>query len=232
MTCSWCEARVDGRRVDARFCGRKCRQAAFRSRRYSSSGSGAAPDDASSTPAAAASDASLVAGAGRRLRFAYADPPYPGLSRKYYRREEVDHPSLIDRLTTGGYAGWALSTSARALRELLPICPPEVRVCAWVKPGGAPPKTRGLHNVWEAVIVLQGRRLVPGRRDALYIHPARFGGELPGRKPLKFCAWLFEALGMLPGDTLDDFFPGTGIVTRAWSEISGRRVAQDLSDVS
>lgn len=166
----------------------------------------------------------------RPMRFAYADPPYPGTSAKYYRREktfkgEVDHASLIDRLTTGNFNGWALSTSARALRQLLPLCPPEIRVCAWVKPGGAPPQTYGLHNVWEAVLVLQGRRLQPGRRDALYVHPARFGGELPGRKPLKFCAWLFDALGMLPGDELVDFFPGTGIVTRAWSEISGRRVA-------
>jgi len=161
-------------------------------------------------------------------RFAYADPPFPGLAKRYYGREknyagEVDHPSLIDRLLSSGYRGWALSTSARALRELLPLCPPEVRVCAWVKPVGAPPRTLGLHNVWEAVIVLQGRRIRPGKRDALYIHPARFGGELPGRKPLKFSAWLFGAMGMLPDrDELDDLFPGTGGVSRAWRALGGK----------
>lgn len=163
------------------------------------------------------------------MRFAYADPPYPGTARKYYgkRKEfagEVDHPSLVDRLTKGGYDGWALSTSARALRLVLPLCPPEARVCAWVKPGGAPPGTNGLHNVWEAVIVLQGRRMKPGRRDAIYIHPARGGGDLPGRKPLKFCTWLFQAMGMRLGDHLEDLFPGTGIVTRAWRELSTRAV--------
>ncbi len=50
--------------------------------------------------------------------------------------------------------------------------------------------------------------------------PARGGGDLIGRKPLAFCAWLFEALGMLPGDELVDLFPGTGIVGRAWAELS------------
>jgi hypothetical protein len=41
-----------------------------------------------------------------------------------------------------------------------------------------------------------------------------------GRKPLAFCAFLFEQLGMLPGDELADLFPGTGIVSRAWAELS------------
>jgi len=56
--------------------------------------------------------------------------------------------------------------------------------------------------------------------------PARFGGELPGRKPIAFCAWLFDCLGMVPGDTLDDLFPGTGIVARAWGELSSRKCAK------
>jgi hypothetical protein len=30
---------------------------------------------------------------------------------------------------------------------------------------------------------------------------------------------LFDALGMMPGDELDDLFPGTGIVSRAWAEL-------------
>jgi predicted methyltransferase len=50
--------------------------------------------------------------------------------------------------------------------------------------------------------------------------PARGEGTLPGRKPIAFCAWLFDLLGMRPGDILIDLFPGTGIVTRAWAEVS------------
>jgi hypothetical protein len=190
-----------------RFCSRKCRQAAFRLRQRSSH------QVATASPGA----------------FHYADPPYPGTSSKYYRDEpsfagEVDFAALIRSLRTshdtGACLGWALSTSARSLRTVLPLCPPEARVCAWVKPIGVSSRTFGLHNTWEPVIVVPGRRRQPGKRDWLRAMPARCEGTLPGRKPIAFCAWLFELLGMLPGDTLIDLFPGTGIVSRAWAELS------------
>lgn len=146
------------------------------------------------------------------------------MAKRFYGKHpdfagEVDHQALITSLAAT-YDGWALSTSAKALRDVLPLCPLEARVCAWMKPHGVPVATRGLHNVWEPVIVLQGRRLRPGRADALIRYPARGGGDLMGRKPLAFCAWLFDALGMLPGDSLVDLFPGTGIVARRWEERS------------
>jgi hypothetical protein len=59
-----------------------------------------------------------------------------------------------------------------------------------------------------------------GKRDWLRAMPARGEGTLPGRKPIAFCAWLFDLLGMRPGDTLVDMFPGTGMVGRAWTELS------------
>ena len=203
--CAWCRTvpLVDPR---ARFCSRRCRQTAFRLRRQRIEG-----------------DASLMPTAGR---FAYADPPYPGLSARYYGREptfagEVDHRALIASLEASSYAGWALSTSARSLRDVLPLCPPTARVCAWTKPIGVPPRTRGIHSTWEPVIVVGGRQRQPGVRDWLRAMPARGGGEtLMGRKPLAFCAWLFDLLGMQPGDELVDLFPGTGVVTRAWTELS------------
>ena len=72
-------------------------------------------------------------------KFAYADPPFPGLSAKYYRdhkdfKGEVDPVELIESLQVGGYLGWALPTSPRAVRDILPMCPPEARPCAWIKP--------------------------------------------------------------------------------------------------
>lgn len=208
MNCRWCDASLLQGRRGTIYCSRRCRQSAFRLRRRR--------DQVATGP-----------GAGPGLRFAYADPPYPGLSSKYYRREptyagEVDHPKLIASLTAAGYAGWALSTSSKALRDVLPLCPPGARVCAWTKPIGVPPATYGLHSTWEPLIVVGGRKLRPGIRDWLSAQPARGWGELPGRKPLAFCAWLFDCLGMLPGDELDDLFPGTGMVTRAWRELSSR----------
>lgn len=217
--CRWCRLEIPTTaRRDAKACGRKCRQTAWRLRRRSSTG-----------------DGSAGAAAPGPLRFAYADPPYPGTAKKFYRKEptyagEVNHVDLISALCNG-YDGWALSTSARALRDILPLCPQDARVCAWVKPHGVPPATYGLHNTWEALIVVQGRRLRPGRADWLRALPARRGGTLPGRKPLAFCAWLFDCLGILPGDEFVDLYPGTGIVGRAFRDMSafagsGRRVVK------
>jgi hypothetical protein len=44
---------------------------------------------------------------------------------------------------------------------------------------------------------------------------------LPGReigaKPAAVCRWIFDLLGAAPGDRLDDLFPGSGAVGRAWA---------------
>lgn len=135
---------------------------------------------------------------------------------------EVDHRKLIASLEAS-YDGWALSTAADALRDVLPLCPSRVRVCAWVKPIGVSSRTFGLHNTWEPLLVAPGRELRPGKRDWLSAQPARGGGDLIGRKPIAFAAWLFDCLGMLPGDRLDDLFPGTGIVARAWESLGNSR---------
>jgi len=41
-------------------------------------------------------------------------------------------------------------------------------------------------------------------------------------KPPEFATWIFRLLGALPGDTLADLFPGSGMVGRAWADYSGR----------
>lgn len=156
------------------------------------------------------------------MRLAYADPPYPKLAH-YYKHEptyagEVDHKLLLAQLEADYPQGWALSTSSEALRDILPLCPRDARVCPWVKPIGPSPLTYGAHNTWEPLIVVRGRDLRPGFRDWLCAQPARHGGSLLGRKPLAFCAFLFQQLGALPGDTFVDLYPGTGIVGRAWTE--------------
>lgn len=144
-------------------------------------------------------------------------------ARKYYRDEatfagEVDHAALIARLVT--YDGWALSTSAKALRTLLPLCPPATRVAPWIKPHGVSSKTRGAHNAWEAVLFVPARRRSPGFPDYLIAHPARHGGTLPGRKPRRFWAFLFQLLGAAPQDSFDDLFEGTGGGRRHWQAVA------------
>lgn len=139
-SCAWCRGAIPAAsRRDALCCSKRCRQARHRFR----SGVGVAPD------------------VGRDvLRLAYADPPYPGLSRRYYGNHpdyagEVDHRRLVEQLDA--YDGWALSTSARALPEVLALCPPGVRVAAWVR-GERPTRSAGPLNAWEPVIYFGGRR--------------------------------------------------------------------------
>ena len=105
IACGWCRAELRPT-PGIRFCGRKCRQAAFRLRRL----------------------ASREVLADRAMRFAYADPPYPGTARRYYGDQatfagEVDHAALVASLVDAGYDGWALSTSAKALGDVIKLCP-------------------------------------------------------------------------------------------------------------
>jgi len=160
------------------------------------------------------------------MRFCYCDPPYPGLSRRYYgdHRDfdgEVDHAELVSRLTTAGYDGWALSTSAAALRDVWALCPVDTRLCVWFN---GPRKTKSYEplRAYEAVLLWGGRkRQVPVVEDLCDV--LQWGGRqhsypdaVTGMKPAAFCDWLFRLLGASRGDELDDLFPGSGAVTRAW----------------
>lgn len=161
--------------------------------------------------------------------FGYADPPYPGLAWRYYRCAEVDHAELIASLVDRFPSGWALSTSARALRYVLPLCPPDARVAAWVR-GARPGRSARPRSAWEPLIVVGGRRLPdvePHISDALVAsvngrarsHP----GSLVGQKTAAWCEWMFAQLGALRGDSLVDLFPGSGVVGRAWAMYQGAR---------
>lgn len=207
--CAWCNGPIGAHgardRGDTVFCRKRCRQAAWRVRNR----------------------LAIELDNRRPKIFAYADPPFPGLAWMYKGepgyKGEVDHARLIASLRAS-YDGWALSTGAFALRDILRYCPTRARVCAWVKPIGVAGTTFGIHNTWEPLIVVPGRELRPGKRDWLAAQPARRGGStLIGRKPEAFCCWLFELLGMLPGDTLDDLYPGSGMVGRAWREVCRQR---------
>ena len=153
------------------------------------------------------------------MRLAYADPPYVGQARKHYKSEEVDHVALIKQLQ--GYDGWALSASSPSLHYLLPLCPANVRVAAWVKPFCSFKPHVNPAYAWEPVIFVparDGRRDIPTIRDFLAVNITLRKG-LAGAKPLTFCHWIFNLLGAdAKDDTLDDLFPGTGIVTIAWNQ--------------
>ncbi len=155
------------------------------------------------------------------MRIAYADPPYVGQAKKHYKSEEVDHVALIAQLVE--YDGWALSASSPSLRYLLPLCPENVRVAAWVKPFCSFKPNVNPAYAWEPVLFVparSGRRDIPTVRDFVSANITLRKG-LVGAKPEAFCWWLFDLLGMEPGDEFDDLFPGTGVVTETFNDWRG-----------
>lgn len=161
------------------------------------------------------------------MKFAYADPPYLGLAAKFYADQHPDataydrietHAALVKRLCADFPDGWAMSLQSKALRAILPLCPEDVRVMAWVKtwasfkPGVSPA------YVWEPVILRGGRkhdRSTPTVRDWMAC-PATSGRGFRGAKPDALAWWIFRALGARRGDEMHDLFPGSGAIGRAW----------------
>ena len=171
------------------------------------------------------------------MRFAYADPPYLGCGRLYANHhpeamiwDDLEtHRKLIERLADEYPDGWALSLHVPSLRVLLPMCPADVRVAAWVKPYSAGRPGLRVIYAWEPVIWRGGRK---GRDDPLVTRdwfsgfPIRWTTDtngIIGSKPRAFCRWVFGLLGAQPGDALDDLFPGTGAVGAAWAEWVGEK---------
>lgn len=156
------------------------------------------------------------------MRFCYLDPPYIGQSKKHYGDHpdyagEVDHAELIERICRDYPDGWALSCSSPSLWEILPMCPPDVRVMAWVKPFASFKRGVGVAYAWEPVIVRGGRKRDRSEltvRDWVSANITLERGT-HGAKPEAFCYWLFDVLGIEAEDTLVDMFPGSGAVTRA-----------------
>ena len=222
--CAWCAGRIPARsRRDAKVCGVVCRKRLFRFRRAVDAGRVPEAWPAGGTRPARLEQTSRRSRilAGRVARFAYADPPYPGKAGYYPEQTEVDHRELIAELEAGFPDGWALSTSAAALRDVLSMCPASTRVCAWRR-RTRPTKSKRPLSAWEPLLVHGGRELPTARPqevlDALDYRGRydTFPGALIGMKPPEFAVWMFGQLGACAGDELVDVFPGSGAIGRAW----------------
>jgi hypothetical protein len=155
------------------------------------------------------------------MKFAYADPPYLGCGKLYAQHhpdaliwdDPETHRQLIATLSSDYSDGWALSLSSTTLHTLLPMCPSDVRVAAWVKPFAAFKKNVRNAYTWEPVIVRGGRASskdgAPVTRDHL-AEPITLKRGLTGAKPQRFNRWVLDMLGFIDSeDTIDDLFPGT-----------------------
>jgi hypothetical protein len=156
------------------------------------------------------------------MKFAYADPPYFGCGKWHYGEHHTEaavwddttaHLDLVTRLVDEYPDGWALSCNPRDLRMYLPAMPDDVRVCAWTKTWHQIQPTT-VQYAWEPVILRNGRKdnkRSPMVRD-WWSGCATKNKGLIGAKPEEFCRWIADLLNFQDGDTLDDLFPGTGVM--------------------
>jgi len=154
------------------------------------------------------------------MLFAYADPPYYKQGKRLYGDhpqghiwdQKQAHLDLIQQLTNDYSDGWALSCNPADLAWLLPHCPPTTRVCCWAKTFHQIRPNCSVQYAWEPVLLCGGRKIQkrkPMVRDWMACARSMKKG-LVGAKPDAFNRWVLDLLGFMPGDQLDDLFPGTG----------------------
>ena len=169
------------------------------------------------------------------MKFAYADPPYLGLAVKLYGDQHAEaaiydtvngHAALIDRLSSEFPDGWAMSLHTPSLRTILPLCPPDVRVMAWVKPFCSFKPSVRVAYAWEPIIVRGGRPFVGRDRDTIRdwcaVNMAMKKG-FPTAKPAGLVRWLLQVLNARRDDEIIDIFPGSGGVgeaIRTWRDLA------------
>jgi hypothetical protein len=163
------------------------------------------------------------------VKLAYADPPYLGCCGLYDHYhpdglcwdDPATHRALIQRLNRDYPDGWAMSVSTPSLQTILPMCPDDVRIAAWVKPFAAFKRNVRNAYTWEPVILRGGRVSskdgAPVTRDHL-AEPITLRRGLTGAKPERFCRWVLDMLGYVDGDQVDDLFPGTSVIARVLAQ--------------
>lgn len=158
------------------------------------------------------------------MRLAYADPPYLGCCAKYGHRHEApwgcwDDPAEHERLMIyldRNYDGWAYSLTSTSLDDLVPLRPAGVRTGAWIKSFAAYKTNVRIAYAWEPIFWCPGRDSsrdgAPVGRDFV-ICPITLRRGLTGAKPAEVCRAILDWMGYVDGDTVDDLFPGTGIMS-------------------
>lgn len=166
-----------------------------------------------------------------KMKLGYADPPYPGCADLYRDHVdyagEVDHVALIAHLEDE-FAGWVLHTNATpsTMALLAPlVVKTGARWCSWVKGFAAFKRNVSVAYAWEPVIIKAARKPVVSKRLVMrdWVECSiTLKRGLTGAKPEAVCHWAFELCGARPDDQLEDLFPGTGAVTKAWATWQGK----------
>lgn len=164
------------------------------------------------------------------MRFAYADPPYLGMGKKYaeYHAEALiwddpkSHTDLVTRLVDEYPDGWAVSLSTPSLKLYLSACPNDVRIGTWVKTFHQIRSNVPIQYAWEPVIWRGGRKNTPVKPMVRDWHAGVIAMRKGyyGAKPGHFNKWILDLLQYQEGDILDDIFPGSFSMAEALAVIN------------
>ena len=233
--CEWCRREIPASvRPDAIYCSKSCRQAAYRFRRSVAGGRERRLFPADVPARLAYADPPYP---GKARRYYSTHPDYAG---------EVDHKALIEALSAyDGWALSTNTESLQTLLALAPARVRVAAWFRGARPGrGRTYPAQAwepiLYVPARSQEALDNRRVdqvptdpgitrlppmryattPPGYVPDALIHPARARTTDPhrviGAKPAAFARWIFDLLAALPGDSLDDLFPGSGGIARAW----------------
>lgn len=100
------------------------------------------------------------------MRFAYADAtickPREVLDSSSPAAQAWDDTEtirgLVERMLTDFPEGWALSLTSSNLRQVLSVCPYDVRIAAWCQPRAVLSPQSNPAFSWEPVILMGGRK--------------------------------------------------------------------------
>lgn len=162
------------------------------------------------------------------MRLAYADPPYLGCCKLYDHNhpdgpdpwdgrcwDDLETHRLLLNALSERYDGWAYSMTSPSLKQILSVAP-DCRVASWSKSFAAFKRNVRIAYTWEPVLFVPGRDRsadgAPVGRDHL-VEPITMRKGFTGTKPAKVCAWVLDLLGYVEGDTVDDLFPGLGVMS-------------------
>lgn len=162
------------------------------------------------------------------MRFAYADPPYLGMGKKYADLhpealiwdDPQSHVDLVHRLIDEFPDGWAVSLSAPSLALYLSACPDDVRVGVWAKTFHQIRVNVAIQYAWEPIIWRGGRKDTPVKPMIRDWHSGVIAKQsmkrgLFGGKPIHFNSYILDLLQYKLGDELVDLFPGSGGMAEA-----------------
>jgi len=185
------------------------------------------------------------------VKFAIADPPYLGRAHRWYgiggrakgrgkgRADEHPDAHLWDKPEThiqlaldliDNYDGFAIAATSHSLSTYLSVITTHsengIRIMSWIKPASLPSGSR-ITQSWEPVIIKvpkdrKGRGKGKQMVDYLICPAPRKG--FAGSKPVQWTNWVLDAMGVQQGDTVEDLYAGSGIVTHT--------IKQYLSDAN